>query len=104
LEIAGLTKWQRHLAQARSKRQAVQRLVSSTSTDANDAMSENSSDGEVFVIPEEIVDDDQVQRAYDNVLRWAEDARPKRICVNHGNSERTQFCSLKEGTDDVGIC
>jgi hypothetical protein len=31
-----------------------------------------------------------------NALRWVEYVGTKRVCVNHGNSKRTQFCRKRK--------
>ena len=74
----------KHLVMVRSKlRQAI--------NPAADADSENDTDNEIIVVPEETLDDSAVNRAYDHVLRWVDGARPKRPAVYHGTSERTKF-------------
>ena len=77
----------KHLAMVRSKsRQAINPAASNM-----DADSENDTDNEIIVVPEETLDDSAVNRAYDHVLRWVDGARPKRPAVYHGTSERTKF-------------
>ena len=58
--------------------------------------SEEDSDCEIVVVPDERMDEASLDVVYDHVLRWAEGAKPKRLAVYHGTSERTKFRRTKE--------
>lgn len=93
------SKRQRHLVSARSKRQAVQRLLAgpaNVDSDSDQSHLDSSNESDVIIIPEEIGDDIGVEHAFNNALRWIENARPKRIAVHLGTSRRTQFRRKKE--------
>lgn len=84
-----LSKRQRHLVVARANRQAVQGLVvNPADPDTEHVPSE---DSDVISIPEEFMDGDRVDQAFDRTLRWTDNARPKRIAANLGTSRGTEF-------------
>ena len=83
----------RHLVVARSKRGIIRFPVEATeqavaSIGCQEIDSGSDSDCEI-VIPGESVDECHVEQAYTLVLRWKDNARPKRVAVNLGLSERT---------------
>jgi hypothetical protein len=109
------TRRQHHLLSARSKRRAVQGVTPTEqsiierhdtdhppSTDDGiirlDLESDSCSDNDMLFIPDEIIDDDHVNRTVDCALRWVDSARPKRTPVYHGASERTHFRRKKSKT------
>ena len=90
----------RHLVVARSKRgiirfpvEAMEQAVASIGRQEIDSGSD--SDCEI-VITGESVDECHVVQAYTLVLRWKNNARPKRVAVNLGLSERIKYRRLQE--------
>jgi len=101
-----LGKRQRHLAVARSKRQAVQQIALAPDEaqavhDPTQLGVNEDEDCEVFTIPDEQVDDDIVDDVLNRTLRWIDSACPKRVAVNLGTSRRTEFRRKKEKAQRV---
>ena len=101
-----LGKRQRHLAVARSKRQAVQQIALAPDDaqavhDPTQLGVNEDEDCEVFTIPDEQVDDDIVEDVLNRTLRWIDSACPKRVAVNLGTSRRTEFRRKKEKAQRV---
>ena len=80
----------KHLAIARSRR-GLNNEALEVRPDSGDE-----SDHEIVVVLDERPDESSVNHAYEHVLQWTEGAKPKRLAIYHGTSDRTQFRRKKE--------